>query len=126
MTSYLPTIKSMARYISTQYPNKNSANQRKGKKRDRSGKKGDDPKSEDKDSNTAGAAGVHVGDTTPHEMSTVSSGGACIGAHVLEANEQLSHPSCSVEEILGAHPMGDDNFWGGTNPSDVSIDTANK
>ena len=29
-----------------------------------------------------------------------------------------------VEEILGAHPVNDD-FWGNTNPTDVSIDTAN-
>ena len=27
--------------------------------------------------------------------------------------------------MLGAHPMNDDNFWGGTNPSDMFIDTAN-
>ena len=30
-----------------------------------------------------------------------------------------------MEEILGAHPINDDDFWGGTNPSDVSIDTMN-
>ena len=51
-------------------------------------------------------------------MSTTSSGGASIGARLLEDNVQSSHPTCSVEEILGAHLMGDDNFWGGTNPSD--------
>ena len=50
----------MARYLSTQYPNKNTSHQRKGKKGDINGKKGDDPKSEDKDSNTAGTAGAHV------------------------------------------------------------------
>ena len=88
-------------------------------------KEEDGPKSEDKDSNTAGTAGAHVGDTVPPEESTAFSGRASIGAHILEANEQASHPTRSVEEILGAHPIGNKDFWGGTNPSDVSIDTAN-
>ena len=57
----------MVRYLSTQYPNKNSANQCQGKKGDTSGKKGDDQKSENKDNNTAGSAGAHVGDTAPPE-----------------------------------------------------------
>ena len=43
----------------------------------------------------------------------------------LETNEQSSPLSRTVEEILGAHPMNDDDFWGGTNPGDVSIDTTN-
>ena len=30
-----------------------------------------------------------------------------------------------MEEILGAHPINDDDFWGGTNLGDVSIDTRN-
>ena len=90
MTAYPPTIKSMARYLSTQYPNKNSANQRKGKKGDRNGKKEDDPKSEDKGNNTTGTAGAHVGDTITTEDSNAFSGGASIGAHVLEATGRLS------------------------------------
>ena len=110
MTAYPPTMKLMTRYLSTQYPNKNSANQCKDKKGDRSGKKEDNSKSEDKDSNTAGTEVAHVGNTTPHEESTASSGGASIGAHILEANEQLSRPILSVEDILGAHSMGDDDF----------------
>ena len=39
-TAYPFDIESMARYLSTQYPNKNSVNQRNGKKEDISGKKG--------------------------------------------------------------------------------------
>ena len=113
----------MARYLSTQYPNKNSAHQRKGTKWDK--KKGNDLKSEDKDSNTGTTAGAHVGDTTPPEESTATSRGASIDAHVSETNEQLSRPSRTVEGILGAHPMSDDDFWGGTNPGAVSIDTTN-
>ena len=31
---------------------------------------------------------------------------------------------CSVEDILGVQPIGDD-IWGGTNPNYVSIDAAN-
>ena len=95
------------------------------KKRDRSGKKGDDPKPEDKYSNMAGTTGAHLGDTISHGESTTPNRGASIGVHVLEANGQLFRPTRSVEEILGSHPMGVDNFWGGTNPSDVFIDTTN-
>ena len=80
MTAYPPTIESMARYLSTQYPNKYSANQREGKKGNRNGKKGDDPKYEDKDSNTTGTAGAQVEDTPlPPEESTAPSRGASIG-----------------------------------------------
>ena len=46
MAAYLPTIKSMARYLLTHYPNKNSTNQCNDTKGDRSGKKGDNLKSE--------------------------------------------------------------------------------
>ena len=53
-----------------------------------------------------------------------SSGEASIGAHVLEINEQLSCQSHTMEEILGAHSINDD-FWGGTNPGDVSINPTN-
>ena len=45
-------IKEAARYLSTQYPNNKSGNQRKNKQR-----KGDDPISEDKDNTTGGTAG---------------------------------------------------------------------
>ena len=50
-------------------------------------KKGDNPKSEEQDSNRGVTAGAHVEDTTTTEESTAPSGGASIGAHVLEANE---------------------------------------
>ena len=122
-TAYRPDIESMARYLSTQYANNKPTNQRGGKKGDK--RKGDDSKSEDKDSNTGGTAGAHVEDTTTTEESTAPSGGASIGAHVLETNQESSRPSRTVDEILGAHPMGGDEFWGNTNPGDVSIDTAN-
>ena len=48
-----------------------------------------------------------------------------ISAHVSETNVQSSRSLCTVEEILGVHPMNDDDFWGNTNPIDVSFDTAN-
>ena len=123
MTAYPPNIEAMAWYLSTQYPNNKPANQRNGKKGDKN--KGNDPKSKDKDSNTRDTAGAHVGDTTTTEESTAPDGGASIGAHILETNVQSSRSSRTVEEILGAHPMNDDNFWGGTNLGDVSIDTTN-
>ena len=82
------------------------------------------PKSEDKDSNTGGTAGAHVEDTTTNENSIAPSGGASLGDHVSEKNQVPSRPSRTVDEILGAHPVNDD-FWDNTNPTDVSIDTAN-
>ena len=87
-------------------------------------KEGDGPKSKDKDNNTTITAGEHVEDGTPSQNSTTSSAGASIGAHVLKATGQSSRPTRSVEDLLGAHPIND-NIWGGTNPSNVSIDTAN-
>ena len=37
----------------------------------------------------------------------------------------MSRLLCTVEEILEAHLMDDDDFWGDNNPGDVSIDTVN-
>ena len=111
----------MARYMSTQYPSKNSGHQHKSKKGDRNGKKGGDPKSGDKDNNAKCIVGVHVRDvTTPKD----SSGRSSIDAHVLEATEQPSWPTYSIEDLLGTHFI-DDASWGGTNPCDVSVDTRN-
>ena len=113
MTTYSSTIEGMTRYLSTQYPNKNSANQCNGKKGDIQVKKGDDLKCEDTDSKTGGTAGANVEDTALPKKSTAPSRGASLGAHVLEANELLSCPSRTVEEILGAHFMGIDDVLGG-------------
>ena len=121
-TVHPPNIKSMARYLSTQYPNNKPANQRGGNKGNK--RKGDDPKSEDKDSNTNGAAYAHVEDTTTNDDTTAPSGGASLGAHVSETNQVLSCPSHTVDEILEAYPINDD-FWNNTKPTDVSIDTVN-
>ena len=73
--------------MSTQYPNKNLGHQRDSKKGDRNGKKGDAPKSKEKDNNATGTAGEHVGDVTTPEDSTAPSGGSSIGAHILEATK---------------------------------------
>ena len=43
---------------------------------------------------------------------------------VWKTTEQSSLPTRSIEDILGAHLICDD-IWGGTNQSNVSIDTAN-
>ena len=64
-TAYPPNIEAMARYLSTQYPDNKLPNQREGNKANT--RKGDDPKSEDKDSNAGGTAGTHVEDTTINE-----------------------------------------------------------
>ena len=122
-TAYLSNIKSMARYLSTQYSNNKPTNQRRGKKGDK--RKGDDSKSEDKDSNTGGTAGAHVEDTTTLEESTPPSGAHSTGACVSKTNVQSSRSLRTMEEIMGAHPMNDDTFWGNTNPTNVSIDITN-
>ena len=88
-------------------------------------KKGDGLKSEDKDSNTGATTGAHFEDTTTPKESTAPSGGASIGTHVSETNGQSSGPSRTVEDILEAHLISNDNFWVGINPGDMSIDTAN-
>ena len=105
-TAYQFDIKSMASYLSTQYPNNKPANQRWGKKGDN--RKGDDSKSEDKDSNTWGTAGAHVEDTAINENSTAPSEGASLGDHVSETNQASSRPSRTVDKILGVHPVNDD------------------
>ena len=83
MTAYPPTIEEWLG-VYWHYPNK-TTHQRNGKKVDK--KKGDDPKSEDKDSNTDGIVGTHVEDTATPEESTAPIGGASIGAQVLETNK---------------------------------------
>ena len=118
-TVYPTDIEAAARYLPTQYPNNKLGKQPKNKQR-----KGDDPKSEDKDNTTDGNAGAHVEDITTNEDTTTPSRGASLGAHVSESNQAISHPSRTVEEILRAHPI-DDTFWDNTNPADVSVDTVN-
>ena len=120
--AYPSNIKSMARYLSSQYPNNKLANQRGGNKGNK--RKRDDSKSEDNNSNTGGTTGAHVEDTTINEDSTAPSGGASLEAHISERNQALSCQSRTVDEILGAHPVND-AFWDNTNSIDVSIDTAN-
>ena len=122
-TAYQTDIKAVARYLSTEYPNNKHDNQRGGKKGYK--KKGDESKSEDKDSISGNTAGAHDEDTTTTEESAPPNGTPSIGVHVSETNVHLSNSSRTVEEILGAHPVDDDDFWGNTNPIDVSIDTAN-
>ena len=123
-TAYPTDIKAIARYLSTQYLNNKPADQRGGKKGDK--KKGDESKSEDKDSITGNTAGAHVEDTMTTEESILPNGMPSIGAHVFETNIQLSNSSRTVEEIPGVHPIDDDNFWGNTNPTGVSINTTNR
>ena len=121
-SAYPSDIKSMARYLSTQYPNNKPVNQLGGKKGDK--RKGDNSKSEDKDSNTGGTASAHIEDTMTNEDFAAPSGGASLGAHVPETNQAPSCPSHTLDEILGAYPMNDD-FCNNTNPTDVFIDTSN-
>ena len=122
-TAYPTNIKAMTRYLSTRYPNNKPINQRGGKKGDKN--KGAESKFEDKDNITGNTAGAHVEETTTTEESTLPNGTPSIGAYVSEINIQSSNSLHTVEDILGAHLVDNDDFWGNTNPTDVSIDTAN-
>ena len=123
ISAYPTTAKAMARYLLTQYPNKTIGRQR-NKKGDRNGKKGDDPRPEDKDNNTTGTVDAYIGKVITPEDSTTSSNGSSISAHVSEVAKHKFWPAQSIEELLGVHPI-DDDIWGCTDPSDVLIDTAN-
>ena len=70
-------IELVAWYLTIQYPNIKSGNQRRNKQ-----KKADDPKSEDKNNTTIGTAGAHVDDNTTNEDTTALIGEANLGAHV--------------------------------------------
>ena len=117
------STEAMVIYLSTQYNNK-IPNNPHNKRGDRNSKKGDDSKSEDKDSTTTGTAGVHLGEVTTSQDSTIPSEGSSIGTYISEIAEPAFHPAQSAEELLAAHPV-DDAIWSHTNPSDVSIDTTN-
>ena len=60
---------------------------------------------------------------TPQDSITPSEG-SIIGAHMSEIAELAFCSARSVEELLAAHPV-DYTIWSHTNPSDMSIDTAN-
>ena len=122
-TTFPINIKVMVRYLSTQYSNNKPPNQRRSKKGDK--KKGDELKSEDKDSNTGDTDGAHVEHITTIEESIVPNRTSSIGAHESETNVQSSNLLRTVEEILEAHLMDNDDFWGNTNLTGVSIDTVN-
>ena len=67
-TAYPSDIKAAAWYLSTQYPSNKPAKQRESNKGNK--RKGDDPKSGDKNSITGGTPGVNVEDTTTNKNTT--------------------------------------------------------
>ena len=89
-TAYSLSVKAIARYMSTQYPNKNPGCQCNGKKGDRYRTKEHNPKSKEKDNNAIGTTGAHVGEVTTPEDSIAPSGRSSIGTHVSEATKQPS------------------------------------
>ena len=120
-SAYLTTAKAMARYLSTQYPNKTIGHQ-SDKKGDKNRKKVDDSKPENKDNNITGTAGAHIGEVTTPEDSTAPSDVSSIDAHVLEVAKHNCLLALLVEDLLEAHIINDAT-WGHIHPSDVSIDT---
>ena len=121
--AYPTIVKTMAWYLLTQYPNKTIGHQL-DKKGDNNGKKGNDSKPEDKDNNTIGTVGAHIGEVTTPEDSIALNNGSSISAYVLEVAKHKFRPARSVEDLLGVHPIND-AIWGRIDPSDVSIDNAN-
>ena len=105
-TAYPLNFESMVRHLSSMYSIK-SANNPRDKKGDKNGKKGDEPKSEDKDNNTTGTTGAHVRETATPKDSTAPSNGSSIGAHVSEVEEHNVWPTQSVQEILVTHDIDD-------------------
>ena len=85
----------MARCLSVMY-NIKSVNNPCNKKGDKNRKKGDEPKSEDKDNNNTGTAGAHVRETTTPTDSNAPSDGSSIGAYVSEVAEPNAWPTQCV------------------------------
>ena len=122
--AYPLNLESMARYLSAMSSIKSANNPRDNKKEDKNGKKDNEPKSEDKDNNTIGTAGAHVGETTTPKDSNAPSDGSSIGAHVSEVDEPGTRLTRSVQEILATHAI-DDPIWDYTDAYDVVFDTKN-
>ena len=122
-TAFPLNLESMARYMLSMYSIK-STNNAYDKRGDKNGKKGDEFKSEDKDNNTTGPAGAHVGETVTPKESTTLSNGSSIGAQVSEVKEHDACPTRFVQEILATHAINDP-IWDHTDTCDVSLDTKN-
>ena len=121
--AYPINLESMARYLLSTYSIK-SANNPRYKKGDKNGKKGDEPKSEDKDNNTSGTACAHIGETATPKDSSAPSNGSSISAHASEVEDPDARPTQSVQEILATHAIND-LIWDHTDACDVLFDTKN-
>ena len=93
----------MARLLLSQYNIKNVNNNPHDKKGDKNLKKGDEAKSEDKDNNNTCTVGVHVGETTAPQDSSIYSNILIIGAHVSDVTKPNVQPARSVHMIYYQH-----------------------
>ena len=91
-STYPPTAKAMAIFLSIQYPNKNIGHQRNSKKGNKNGQNGNASKPEEKDNTTTGTTGAHVGEVTAPKNAAVPSNESSIGAYVLEVAKHKSRP----------------------------------
>ena len=88
-------------------------------------KKDNDNKSEDKDNNTAGTTGAHVGEVTSDKDKTVApSNSSSIGVHISDVTKTIVRPTQCVQDILAAHSI-DNPIWNCTDTCDISIETSN-
>ena len=104
--AYPLNLESMARYLISVYSVK-SANNPPDKKGDMNRKKGNEPKSEDKNNNNTGITGAQVGETSTPKHSNALSNGSSISKHVTEVEEPNTQPTQSVQEILATHVIND-------------------
>ena len=125
-SEYPSTMEKMARFILSQYKNKNinPNNNPREKKWDKNRKKGDEAKSEDKDYNNTGTAGTHVEETSADQDAGATSDGSSIGAHVSDVTKTNVPSTQNVQELLAAHPV-DDPIWDHTDSCDILVDTVN-
>ena len=72
---------------------------------------GDDSKAKDKDNNTTGTVGAHLGDVTTPKIPPLSSSRSIIDDHALEVTKQMSWPARSTKDLLGVHLI-DNALWG--------------
>ena len=90
-------------------------------KKDKNRKKGDEAKSENKDSDITGTAGAHIGKTTSAQDNVgATSNVLSIGAHVSYVTKTSVPSTQSVHELLAAHPV-DNPIWDCTNSRDILI-----
>ena len=106
-SAYPYTIETNPRFQLLQQKNKNVNlnNNPHDKKGDKNRKKGDEAKSEDKDNNNAGTAGVYIGEMAASQNTSTTSNRSSIGTHVSDVTKPNVQLTQSIQDLLAAHPI---------------------